>query len=154
MLMKARGKVAEDIPNFSKRGILSLVAKLFDTCGFLSPFLLQGKNLVQHCWGLNLPWDLKFGEPGSKKELKELQLKCKHWALQLHKVVHFSIDRCLIPPEARADARIIEINTFCDASALGFGCVSYVTSADSTGRRFSRLAYAKPKVFHQGGGIL
>ena len=30
MLMKARGKVAEDIPNFSKRGILSLVAKLFD----------------------------------------------------------------------------------------------------------------------------
>ena len=146
MLMKARGKVAEDIPNFSKRGILSLVAKLFDSCGFLSPFLLQGKNLVQHCWALNLPWDLKFGEPGSKKELKELQLKCKHWALQLHKVVHFSIDRCLIPPEARADARIIEINTFCDASALGFGCVSYVTSADSTGRRFSRLAYAKPKV--------
>ena len=146
MLMKARGKVAEDIPSFSKRGILSLVAKLFDTCGFLSPFLLQGKNLVQRCWYLNLPWDLKFGESGAKRELKELQLSCKNWALQLHKIVHFSIDRCLIPPDAGADARIIEINTFCDASGLGFGCVCYVTSADSTGRRFSRLAYAKPKV--------
>ena len=146
MLMKARGKVPEDIPNFSKRGILSLVAKLFDTCGFVSPYLLQGKNLVQRCWHLNLPWDQKFGEPGSKKELKDLQLSCKNWALQLHKIVHFSIDRCLIPSEAGADARIIEVNTFCDASALGFGCVCYVTSADSTGRRFSRLAYAKPKV--------
>ena len=146
MLMKVRGKVAEDIPDFSKQQILSLVAKLFDTCGFVTPYLLKGKNLIQRCWHLNLPWDQKFGEPGAKKELRELQLSCKNWALQLHKIVHFSIDRCLIPPEARTDARIIEINTFTDTSGLGFGCMCYVTSADSTGRRFSRLAYAKPKV--------
>ena len=41
----------------TKRALLSLVASVFDPVGWLSPFVLRGKLLVQRIWAKELRWD-------------------------------------------------------------------------------------------------
>ena len=41
----------------TKRVILSLISRLFDPLGFVSPFIMQAKCLFQHLWTLKLQWD-------------------------------------------------------------------------------------------------
>ena len=42
---------------FTKRSLLSRVAKIFDPLGFLSPFVLRAKILLQELWTQGLGWD-------------------------------------------------------------------------------------------------
>ena len=41
----------------TKRGILRITCSLFDPLGFLIPFLLKAKLLIQELWRLELEWD-------------------------------------------------------------------------------------------------
>ena len=47
----------------TKRGILSTVSSLFDPLGFLSPFILPMKDLLQELWRIGLQWDESIPEP-------------------------------------------------------------------------------------------
>ena len=44
----------------TKRGILSVVSSLYDPLGFLSPFVLPIKVLLQELWRLDVHWDERF----------------------------------------------------------------------------------------------
>ncbi|XP_074641172.1 uncharacterized protein LOC141898924 [Tubulanus polymorphus] len=44
----------------TKRGILSAVSSVFDPLGFLSPFTLKAKCLIQDMWHCGLGWDEKI----------------------------------------------------------------------------------------------
>ena len=46
----------------TKRGILSTTSALFDPLGFLSPFILKAKVLLQELWRLNYEWDEEIEE--------------------------------------------------------------------------------------------
>ena len=41
----------------TKRGILSAVSSVFDPLGFLTPFTLKAKLIIQELWRQNLGWD-------------------------------------------------------------------------------------------------
>jgi len=41
----------------TKRNILSVIARLFDPLGFLSPVILFAKHLMQRIWIAKLAWD-------------------------------------------------------------------------------------------------
>ena len=47
----------------TKRGILSTVSSLFDPLGFLSPFILPMKILLQELWRIGVQWDESIPEP-------------------------------------------------------------------------------------------
>ena len=48
-------KLKENKP--TKRGILSTASSLFDPLGFLLPFLIVARMLLQELWRLDLDWD-------------------------------------------------------------------------------------------------
>ena len=47
-------------PSSTKRGVLSAVASIFDPIGFLTPFILKAKLLLQSMWRLKIGWDDKL----------------------------------------------------------------------------------------------
>ncbi|XP_050547994.1 uncharacterized protein LOC126909605 [Daktulosphaira vitifoliae] len=44
----------------TKRGVLSLIARLFDPLGLLSPCIMLAKSIMQRTWQLSLGWDEKL----------------------------------------------------------------------------------------------
>ena len=46
-----------DVSNPTKRSILSIVAKIFDLLGLLSPIVVRCKMLLQELWVQNIGWD-------------------------------------------------------------------------------------------------
>lgn len=59
-------KVPEDIINGTKcptkRELLKVIMSLFDVFGFLSPFTINGKILLQETWKCNVKWDENITE--------------------------------------------------------------------------------------------
>ena len=47
----------------TKRGILSTVSSLFDPLGFMGPFILPVKVLLQELWRMGIQWDERVPEP-------------------------------------------------------------------------------------------
>ena len=45
-------KLAQEVPKeeYTKRFVSSLVAKIYDVNGYLAPFILRGKMILQKCW--------------------------------------------------------------------------------------------------------
>jgi hypothetical protein len=54
-------KLAENIVNGkerpSKRDILRVIMSIFDVYGFLSPFTINGKLIIQQAWQLQINWN-------------------------------------------------------------------------------------------------
>ncbi|XP_047988174.1 uncharacterized protein LOC125227843 [Leguminivora glycinivorella] len=57
-------KIPENIINGTqrptKRDILRVVMSIFDVYGFLSPFTVHGKMIIQLCWQENIDWDMEI----------------------------------------------------------------------------------------------
>ena len=43
--------------NFTKREVLSIIAKLFDPAGWLGPIIVLAKMLMQEIWSEKTDWD-------------------------------------------------------------------------------------------------
>lgn len=98
----------------TKRGLLSLVSKIFDPIGVTSPATIPPKLLLQECWKRKVSW-----EDALPLDLLE---KFEAWVKHLHELETLSIPR-----------RILDgtLHVMSDASGYAFGacvflrCVSY-----------------------------
>ena len=72
---------------FTKRNFLKKIATLFDPMGFLAPFTIRSKILLQDMWASELGWD----------ELLDLQLtkKARKWFSELADLTEIKVPRCL-----------------------------------------------------------
>ncbi|XP_076546700.1 uncharacterized protein LOC143305767 [Osmia lignaria lignaria] len=119
---------------FTKRVILSEIAKIFDPLGLLGPVILAAKVFMQECWKAKLEWDESVP-----------QALCSSWTAfssQLHFVNNLTVDRRLI----LKNASNIQIHGFCDASKVGYGACIYLRSCDQDGHTLVRLSCAKSRV--------
>ena len=109
---------------FTRRGILSTVASLFDPLGFVAPVLLETKQILHTLNKRNLGWD----EPIAEAELEQWRF----WLKGLPVLKSIEIPRCFKSPEFR---RIIsmQIHRFADASTYGYGACSYLRLVDHCG---------------------
>ena len=110
----------------TRRGILSLVSSVFDPMGFVTPYLLCAKLIIQNLCRCGLGWDDKIPE--------ELMSQWKRWVGDLPKISEIRIPRCLVVPYQGIQS--VGLHHFADASEKSYAAVSYlrVTHNDGTVR--------------------
>ncbi|GFV94035.1 integrase catalytic domain-containing protein [Trichonephila clavipes] len=107
--------------SFTKRMVLSTIARIFDPLGLLGPIITRAKIFMQRLWLLELGWsdELPF------KEEKEWH----RFINSLEAMNNISIDRCIVNHRAES----IELHAFSDASEKAYGSSIYLKSISALG---------------------
>ncbi|GFV61488.1 DUF5641 domain-containing protein [Trichonephila clavipes] len=122
--------------SYTKREVLSIIARLFDLIGFLWPILTKGKLMLEKLWVLKLEWDEPLSNPIAKE--------WNDFVSTLPVIQNIHVPRLVI-----GRGRII-IHGFVDASTAAYGTVLYaqsISEEDVSTRLFcskSRVAPVKP----------
>lgn len=101
----------------TRRGILSTVASIYDPLGFVAPYVLNGKRILQEMCHQGTSWD----DPLSLA-LSQRWKKWQNYLVDLEKV---DMPRCYVPADFGKIVKT-EINNFSDASTCGYGQCSYL----------------------------
>ncbi|XP_064630374.1 uncharacterized protein LOC135489117 [Lineus longissimus] len=121
----------------TRRGILSMVSSVFDPLGFLAPFLLTGKQILQHLCRESTDWDQPLPN--------ELRPKWEGWRRGLVSLATIKIPRCFKPTDF-GPIKQMELHHFSDASLTGYGQCSYLRLVDEIERVHCSLAMSKARV--------
>ncbi|UYV74958.1 hypothetical protein LAZ67_12001897 [Cordylochernes scorpioides] len=124
-----------DIQVYSKRSLLSLIARIYDPLGWMAPLVIISKIMLQKLWAKGCNWDERLPE-------------CIQWQWtgieedinQLNKI---SIPR-YIP--CRNIMLTLELHGFCDSSEKAYAAVIYVKSCKHDGSVNISLIASKTKV--------
>ena len=127
---------SESVPA-TKRGIVKMAATIFDPLGFVSPFLLQAKIIIQKLWARKYDWD----EEISGDELGLWQ----NWLAELDEVKNIKVPRCMKMTVA-ANIKEMELHLFSDASEDAFGAVAYLRMTDDEGHRHVSFVMSRTRV--------
>ena len=127
-------KPSEDM-KLTKRNFFSKISTLFDPLGFLSPYTIRAKVLMQETWTTGLDWDSPLDD--------ELAKKIRKWFEELDDLPNISIPRCL---QLCQEVVSFTIHTFVDASQDAYGAVVYARCAYSDGTVSRRIIASKAKV--------
>lgn len=120
-----------DVP--TKRKVLSLIAQIYDPCGFLSPCIMTAKRFMQVLWSSGTSWD----EPLNP----ELVVKWHSFVSDLKAIVNLSIPRAIMLSHVTQ----CDLHGFSDASENGFAAVIYLRCAQNSNVRVTQLI-AKTRV--------
>ena len=106
--------VKRDIAD-TRRKILSLIASLFDPIGFLAPFLVRAKLLLQQVWQFGIGWD--------ETPPSEFLLEWSKWQKELDSLSEFLVPRFY--RHVSDSPTVIQLHVFGDASEQAFCSVAY-----------------------------
>ncbi|GFT36167.1 integrase catalytic domain-containing protein [Trichonephila clavipes] len=126
-------KISDKV-NFSKRDVLSEIARLYDPLGLIGPIVTKAKIFIQELWKIKLDWSEQL-PPDAMEEWMNFYQK-------LAKVNNFKIPRCILLP---ATIRI-EIHGFSDASERVYAAVVYIKCFNESGQSQTRLLCSKSRV--------
>ena len=109
----------------TRHGMLSIVISVYDPFGFVSPFALPAKAVLQDLCRRGLVWD---------EAIAEESLKCwKEWLFELPRLEEFFTDCCVKPYEF-GKISACQLHHFSDASQIGYGTVTYLHLVDEEGQ--------------------
>ena len=123
--------------SLTKRGILSAVSQIYDPLGFLAPFVLTGKLLLQDICRQKRDWNDAINE--------ELGMLWQQWLQQLDYLPELKVNRC-IKPKMFGQPVKTEIHYFADASTKGYGVCAYMRIINIDDETHCSLVMAKAKV--------
>ena len=98
---------------FTKRTFLKKIATLFDSIGFLAPFTIRAKILMQEMLTSGLDWDENLTEPLTKSACA--------WFDKLENLRLVQVPRCFLKNGMLACAT--SLHTFVDLSEDAYGAV-------------------------------
>ncbi|XP_071036455.1 uncharacterized protein [Parasteatoda tepidariorum] len=111
-------KISQPGEVLSKRNLLSVIAKIYDPLGFLSPTTIVLKIMLQNLWKNKLPWDEPIPE--------EVDKNWKTFHSEMEQLRDIKIKRRLMP--ADTPAKRVQLHGFCDASIKAYSAVFYIHS--------------------------
>ena len=106
----------------TRRGILSIVSSLFDPLGFIAPYVMKAKILLQDLCRKKLGWDIAIGEQD--------RVQWFRWLEDLSKLENMQIDRCF-KPKNFGEIKNAQLHIFSDGSRVGYGAVAYLRLVNS-----------------------
>ena len=121
----------------TRRGILSTVASIFDPLGWIAPFTLRGKQILQDTCKASVDWD-------DQLEVN-IMARWQQWLSDANDLGTVQIDRCIRPRSFFKVART-ELHHFCDGSETGYGACSYLRFVSLTGDVHCTLLMSKARV--------
>lgn len=93
-------------------GVLPAVSSLFDPLGFISPFIMKAKLLLQELCRKKVGWD---GVINEQERVQWLQA--------------FQIERCFKPKDF-GETNNVQLHIFSDGSCVGYGAAAYLCFVD------------------------
>ena len=120
----------------TKLGILSTSSSLFDPLGFLAPFLLVARLLIQDLWRLGYDWDRVID--GKLLEIWE------KWLEGVKLVPEIKLSRRYLTSDETVQS--IQLHVFCDASEKAYGCVAYLRFTLKSGTHTCAFVMAKSRL--------
>ena len=122
----------------TRRGILSTVSSIYDPLGIASPFVLEGKLILQKLCQLNLNWDDSLPDSSLKALID--------WKSNLPCLKEIVVPRCYKPAKFSDVIKDVSLHHFSDASDFAYGCCSYVRLVDSNEQIHCSLVVGKSRV--------
>ncbi len=122
---------------FTRRGVLSTVASIFDPLGLVSSFILVGKKTLQRMCNDKIGWDEPLPD--------DLRPHWEAWLQDLNNLSSVKIPRCYVPLEF-TDVQQYELHHFADTSASGYGACSYLRTVTKSGEVHCTLVMGKARV--------
>ncbi|GFU87483.1 uncharacterized protein TNCV_2446171 [Trichonephila clavipes] len=120
--------------SYTKRDVLSTIAKIFDPVGLMAPVISKAKIFLQRLWRSKLEWnDLLPAE-----EYREWQ----QFLVSLENINNIEIPRHILV----AFPEVIEIHGFADASEQCYGAAVYCKSKNLKSETLVRLIKSKSRV--------
>ena len=104
---------------YAKRGILGIVASIFDPLGILSPSILEAKLIIQSLWAENVGWGDQIPDC--------LEKSWSNWYQKLNEVTNVALPRWI---GYDGKSKYIELLIFSDASSVAYGVVAYIKLTD------------------------
>ena len=130
-------KVALKDKPVTRRGILSVVSSVYDPLGFLAPFTLKAKQILQELCKAKCGWD---------DVIPEVYVTAwKRWMSEVEQLSEFQIDRCW-KPKNFGQIQTAQLHHFCDGSEKGYGSVSYLRLANTAGKVHIAFLMGKARV--------
>ena len=114
---------------WTRRSLLKLIAAIFDPLGYITPFTISGKILLQRSWTESSEWDTPF--------VGFLKDTAQQWGQDLRQLSAFQVQRWIGAKEGEEYC----LHLFTDASEVAYACCIYLCVDKST-----RLIYSKGKV--------
>ena len=130
-------QIKQDQKPFTRRGLLSIVASLFDPLGLVAPVTLSAKMLFQRLCKEKMGWD----EPMSKLDIDNF---CA-WLNSLNSLTKLKIPRCFKPSNFGSLLET-ELHLFSDASQFGYGACCYLRLRDTSGTVHVSLVMGKSRL--------
>lgn len=118
----------------TKRTVLSLIARTYDPCGWISPVVFRAKVFMQKLWLSGMKWDDSL--------TPDLLHEWTTFVVDLPNINRVSLPRRIFPP----DCVSYSLHAFSDASLAGFATVVYLRTEDSLGNGSVHLLMSKTKV--------
>jgi hypothetical protein len=97
---------------------------MFDPLGFIAPFTMKAKLLLQMLSRMKIGWDDQIGEIERMQWIR--------WLENLPKLAELQVDRCF-KPETLGAIKSVELHLFSDASRVGYSAVAYLRLVDVNG---------------------
>ncbi|XP_051167305.1 uncharacterized protein LOC127285366 [Leptopilina boulardi] len=119
----------------TKRTILSVLAKLYDPVGWLSPIIITGKIIMQNLWRNQCSWDDNLDI--------ETVSTWTDYVNSLNDINELTIPRWL---QLHPDNLEVQIHGFADASEVAYGAVLYLRVTLSSHEVITQIITSKTKV--------
>ncbi|GFW83539.1 uncharacterized protein TNCV_4590401 [Trichonephila clavipes] len=128
-------KIAVELKDsYTKRCVLSTIARLFDPLGLLGPVVARAKIFMQSLWSLKIDWIDELPSERAKEWHRFLE--------DFNSVRSICIGRCIVHPQATR----VELHGFADASEKCYGAVIYCRSQSPDGATTVKLVTSKSRV--------
>ncbi|XP_071094674.1 uncharacterized protein [Haliotis cracherodii] len=130
-------KIQSKEKTITRRGILSVVSSVYDPLGFVVPYVLIAKRLLQELCKKDLGWDEVIDEASLTIWLQ--------WLKDLPRLDEIEVERCY-KPKGFGKIASCQLHLFSDASEVGYGVVTYLRLSNEDNGVHCVLVMAKSRV--------